>query len=197
MARMALSHCSGAVAAAYMRVTSCENSSIVSTAGPPFADCYERSWLPALCRGDRDLTQLLRDSGAVEPDVLAADQPVAELEDVQNPEADPSIVARQPQHRTDDRPRHNLVQDHRVIRREAMQDFLALGAKVRRQVFVERARPVLAVMWAPRVADHVVLDVVGVYGDSALDTARALCPQMPGDDVIHLGTVHPPPFPDG
>jgi hypothetical protein len=40
---------------------------------------------------------LSEDARTVEPDVLAADEPVAELPDVEHPEGDPPIVAGDPE----------------------------------------------------------------------------------------------------
>src|SRR5882757_3994241 len=83
--------------------------------------------------------QLGDDRGGVQPDVLAADQPVAELEHVQDAKTDAASVARNAQHRTDDGGRHQLFEDHRVAGYVPMQDFFFLGTKVRRQVLVELA----------------------------------------------------------
>jgi hypothetical protein len=60
-----------------------------------------------------------------------------------------------------------------------MQNPLAFGAKVRRQVLVEIARPIDSTAWAVRKSDHVVIDVVGVDGDCTVDISESLRSQMP------------------
>src|SRR5262249_28189657 len=54
------------------------------------------------------------DRPAVDPDLFAADEAVAEPEDVQDAERDPAPVAGNAEHLADDRASHVLLENHRV-----------------------------------------------------------------------------------
>jgi len=60
-----------------------------------------------------------------------------------------------------------------------MQNPLAFGTKVRRQVLVEIARPIDSTAWAVRKSDHVVIDVVGVDGYCTVtESATWICERL-------------------
>src|SRR5258708_22478905 len=115
------------------------------------------------------------DGAAVDPDLLTADQPVAEAEDVEDAEGDSPSVAGDAEHLPDDRAGHVLLENHGVAIEEPIQRLLCFGAEVGGQELVEVPGRVLAGAGRAGKPHRVVDDVVGVHGYRAVDVAGPLC----------------------
>jgi len=139
-------------------------------------------------------TELGDDAATVEPDVLAAHQPVTELPEVEHPEGDPLAVARQ----TEELARHRtgaVVLDHaEVIAVVGARDRHRLGREVGCEVVVEAGGRGLAELRTGREPDDVVHHVVGVDGNGACDVARHLGRDVVVDESLHLRRIHSRPL---
>ena len=96
-------------------------------------------------RGSGRRGELGDDGAAVDPHLLAADEAVAEVEDVEDSEGHPAAVAGDAEHLADHRAGHRLLEDHRVAGEEPVQRLLLLlGAEVGGEEDVELPRRALA-----------------------------------------------------
>lgn len=137
--------------------------------------------------------QLLRDRGAVEPDILPRDQPIGELEDVQDAECDLSAVPREAEEHPRGSPGHDILHDAEVVAVVAVLQRFVFRPEGLRKLLIEGARGRLASLWADWEPDDIVFDVVRVNGDGTVDIAGTLGLQMSANQLIHLRPVHPAP----
>jgi len=107
----------------------------------------------------------------VDPDVLAGDESVPELEDVQDADADVAAMARYAHQLAGDLCGPDLVVHGEVLTVETVLDVGVLALDVAEQVSVALAHGARSVQLAGRVADHVVDNIVGKGLERAFDVA--------------------------
>lgn len=104
-------------------------------------------------------------------------------------------LPRDPEHLTDDRAGHALLQDHVVSIEEPVDRLLDFGTEVGRQKPVELPGRVLANTRRAGKPHRVMNDVVGIHGDRSLDISGTLGLEVLLDQGNRLLLAHPCPFP--
>jgi hypothetical protein len=139
--------------------------------------------------------ELGHDGAAVDPDLLAADQTVAEAEHVEDAEADSTSMTGDSEHFPDDRAGHGLLQDHVVAVEEPVERFLSFGAEVGGKESVELAGRVFTGTGRTRRPYVVMNDVVCIHRDRPLDVPGSFRLEVLFDHSDHLLLVHQDPLP--
>ena len=132
----------------------------------------------AVQRDANSCAELLLDRTAIEPDVLAADEVVLELEDVQDTKRDAPSVARDSKNVPGTLPViiwSMIIASPAKYRREGRSSSVLKFAV---SGLVESARARLASKRPARPSNHIVLDIVGIDGDRAIHVARSLSFQV-------------------
>src|SRR5271157_330578 len=110
--------------------------------------------------------ELCNDARPVEPDVLAAYEPVTKLKDMEHPKRDPASVAGHSEKLARDRSGPRVFDDACIVAVVAVERNHRFGFNVLEKMLVEALRSSLAMHGAGREADNVVFDVVGVHRDT-------------------------------
>jgi hypothetical protein len=118
--------------------------------------------------------QLCGHRSAVQPDVLPGDPAISELEDVQDTEPDLLAVPRNAEKLPSDGSGHQVFNDQRVVGVIGMETFFTVGADLFDQLPLKLQSRRDPLQRRTREANHVVLNVVGVGGDSALRVTVSL-----------------------